>query len=122
MGFLEVAAAIASAGYTGYKLWRIIKEMLDAKKMTKWQMVSRVVSAAVTSVYEDFVREEKGDGAKKLSDKAKSKARDMAYDKVLQGLRDHNLGVSDLTHDEIIDMIEESVAVKKMRIGGLNNA
>lgn len=114
MGILEIAAIIASTGYTAWKLYSIIANMLAVNKVTKWQLVARIVSAAVNGVYEDFVRDEKAkseDG--KLTTEAKAKARDMAYDSVIQGLKEHNMDVNVLKPLEILDLIEQSVTEKK---------
>lgn len=114
MGILEIAAIVASTGYTAWKLYGIIANMLAVKKITRWQIITRIVSAAVNGVYEDFVRDEKAkseDG--KLTTEAKSKARDMAYDSVLQGLKEHNMDVNVLKPLEILDLIEQSVTEKK---------
>lgn len=114
MGILEIAAMIASAGYTAWKLYSVIANVLATKKVAKWQLVARIVSAAVNGVYEDFVREEKANAEDgKLTPQAKAKARDMAYDRVIQGLKDHNMDVNVLKPLEIIDLIEQSVTEKK---------
>jgi len=116
MGFLEIAAAIASIGYTGWKLYKVIASILEAKKMTKWQIISRIVNGAVTSVYEDFVRDakEKNGNGKLLTDQ-KAKARGMAYDRILDELQKHNLKLDTLRPNELMDLIEDSVTGKQAR-------
>ena len=56
---LEIAAAIASMGYTGWKLYLIIQKIFRSKEKLKWDVITQVISAAVQSVYDDFIGEEK---------------------------------------------------------------
>jgi len=115
MGFLEIAATIASIGYTAYKLWYIIQATSINREAKLYATILRIVDAAVQSVYTDFVRVQKNaDGEKrKLSDDERSQARIEAYGRVLRGLRDHNIKADILPPDELMNLIEDSVCEKQ---------
>ncbi len=118
MPILEIAAVIASLGYSVWKVYNIIASVTQNKSMTKWNIIVRIVNGAVTGVYEDFVRDAKKvnpDGD--LTMPEKTIARNMAYDRVIEGLKAHNIGMKELKPDEILSMIEDAVTMKKNMAG-----
>ena len=112
MGMLEIASLIASVGFTAYKIFNMVMELIDSKKADKWQVISRIVSAAVQAVYSEFVKENKDAETGKLTEAAKEKAKSLAYEKVMGNLQLKGLG-DELSPSEVLDLIESHVMHKK---------
>ena len=61
---LEIAALVASTGFTLWKAYVVVKDILRTRNLHNFYVLMRIISAAVQQTYEEFVRERKLDHEK----------------------------------------------------------
>lgn len=110
----EAGVLLASVAYSLWQFWKFYQTK-KANSENVWHALLRsAVSAAVTKVYQEMVRDWKVEGDGKLSTEQKNTALQTAAQYAKEIADAHGLDISSkVTTEELLDYIEQMVTAKK---------